>query len=217
MSSYSQLFGRFPYRVKVGKKIIALTFVDGPNEPYTSQIVDYLNEKNIKATFFEVGECVRKYPEITKKIYQSGHVIGNHSLSHVFKNYFSSLAFNREIDDSQQIIEKCIGVKPALFRSPWLFRQPWLLMSLKQRELQPVSGLFCHALEVFQPSAKRIARRTIAKAKPGTIIIFHDGVESKGGDRSETVGAVKLTVDELIKKGFSFVTVDELLDVPAYL
>lgn len=216
MSSYSQLFGAYPYKKIVDNKVIALTFDDGPNGSHTSQIVDYLDSKNIKATFFQVGKCIERYPELTKRIYNNGHVIGNHSLSHSFHKYFESSYFKNEIASNQAIIEKYIGIKPALFRLPWLFRQPWLLRTIKQHKLQVVSGVFCSSIEVLQPSAASIAKATIKKAKPGTIIIFHDGVESKSGNRSQTVGAVKIVVEELLNRGFSFVTVDKLLEVPAY-
>lgn len=217
MSSYSQIFGYVPYRGKTTKKVIALTFDDGPNEPYTSQIVDFLNSQNIKATFFEVGKMVKRYPEITKIIVDSGHVVANHSLSHEFHKYFIDPHFTQEVVANQQIIAKVIGKKPALFRSPWLFRQPLLLRTLKQNGLQPVSGVFCHALEVFRPSPQRIAKRAIKKARPGAIIIFHDGIEGKGGNRQQTVEAVKITVAALQAQGYSFVTIDKLLGVPAYL
>lgn len=216
MSPFSQLFGAYPFRIKTQEKVIALTFDDGPNEPYTSQIVEYLNSKHIKATFFQVGVCVERYPEVSKKIVSSGHVIGNHSLSHAFHNYFLSASLKNEITANQAILQKYTGKEPALFRSPWLWRQPWLLKTLRDYSLQPVSGVFCHAFEVFQPSAERIARRALSKAKPGAIIIFHDGVEGRGGDRQQTVEATKITVDELIRRGYTFLTVDQLLNVPAY-
>jgi peptidoglycan/xylan/chitin deacetylase (PgdA/CDA1 family) len=216
MSSYSQIFGYFPYKGKTTKKVVALTFDDGPNEPYTSMVVDYLNSKNIKATFFEVGTMVQRYPDVTKKLVASGHVVANHSLSHQFYKYFVSPKFTQEVTANQQIIAKVIGKKPALFRSPWLYRQPLLLATLRNNNLQPVSGVFCHAFEVFRPSPERIARRAIAKARPGAIIIFHDGIEGKGGNRQQTVDAIKITVDELIKQGYGFVTIDQLLGVPAY-
>ena len=82
--------------------------------------------------------------------------------------------------------------------------------------LHPVSGVFCHLLEPWQPSAVRIARSAIRKARPGTILIFHDGVEGRGGDRSQTVEAVKITVEELLSRDYKFVTIDELLGIPAY-
>jgi peptidoglycan/xylan/chitin deacetylase (PgdA/CDA1 family) len=79
-----------------------------------------------------------------------------------------------------------------------------------------VAGVFAHAAEVFQPTAKRMARRAVAKARPGTILIFHDGFDARGGARAQTVRAVELTADALIEQGYRFVTVDELLGVAAY-
>lgn len=216
MSPVSQVFGRYPWRVETTDKLVALTFDDGPNEPFTSEIADYLAEKNINATFFQVGECIKRYPEVTKRLYRDGHVIGNHSVHHRFLNYLLHPTYRQEIVDNQAIIADSIGVQPALFRSPWLWRQPLLFKTLRQLGLQPVSGEFCHELEVFQPKGARIAKRTLAKIKPGSIIIFHDGFDAKGGNRQQTVAAVKLTVEELLAKGYSFVTISELLKVPAY-
>lgn len=216
MSPYSQVFGVYPWRVKTKEKIIAITFDDGPNEPYTSQIVDFLNSKGIKATFFQVGKCVQRYPDTTRKIIASGHVIGNHSLSHSFYKYFSTPCFENEIIKNQAILQKYIGKKPALFRSPWLWRQPCLLRTLRKHNLQPVSGEFCHPLEVLQINSMKIARAALKKATAGAIIIFHDGYDAKGGNRSETVKATKIVVENLATAGYRFVTVDQLLGVSAY-
>jgi peptidoglycan/xylan/chitin deacetylase (PgdA/CDA1 family) len=82
--------------------------------------------------------------------------------------------------------------------------------------LTPISGTFCHPLEVFQIDATKIARRVVAKIRPGAIIIFHDGFDGRTGNRAETARAVRLTIDALRDRGFGFVTVDELLRVPAY-
>ena len=109
-----------------------------------------------------------------------------------------------------------LGEEPLLVRTPWLWRQPAMLSLLARRGLVPVSGLFCHALEVFQVDAARIAARALAQARPGAIIIFHDGYNARGGDRAETVEAVRITVDGLRDRGYRFVTVDQLLGVPAY-
>jgi peptidoglycan/xylan/chitin deacetylase (PgdA/CDA1 family) len=216
MSPSSQVFGRYPWHLRTDKKVVALTFDDGPNEPYTSQIADFLADKQIKATFFQVGMCIERYPLVTKRLYDDGHDIGNHSVHHRFSDHLKHPGYKQEIAQNQEIIFRCIGRQPALFRSPWLMRQPWLMRSLRKQSLQPVSGRFCHPLEVFQPSGERIARATLKKVRPGSIIIFHDGFDGRGGDRSQTVKAVKITVDGLIKQGYKCVTVSELLGVPAY-
>lgn len=217
MSPYSQFFGSYPYKAMTLERVIALTFDDGPNEPYTSQIVEYLDSKNIRATFFQVGKCVEQFPDISKEMMRSGHVIGNHSLSHKFHQYFLHPSFSQEIEENQIILKQTIGRTPAMYRSPWLWRQPWLLSTVRKQALRPISGVFCHALEPWQLPAARIAKSAVKKARPGTILIFHDGKESRGGDRGRTVEAVKITVDELLRQNYKFVTVDELLGIPAYI
>ena len=216
MSPNSQSFGDYPYRAVTNELVVALTFDDGPNEPYTSQIVDYLTSKNIRATFFQVGACVEKFPSVSRNIAESNHVIANHSTSHKFYKYFTQPSFAKEIAQNQIIIQERTGKTPALYRSPWLMRHPWLFRTVRKKGLQPVAGIFCHPLEPWQPSAARIAKSAIRKTKPGVILIFHDGREGRGGDRTQTVEAVKITVEALLDKGYRFVTVDELLGIPAY-
>ena len=216
MSPYSQLLGRFPYRGRSRGKLVALTFDDGPNEPFTSQIVEFLNQRNIKATFFQVGRCIERHPELPAQMARDGHVIGAHAYSHQLHKCLTRRSIATEIDRSQAVLRASLGVEPALFRPPWLLRMPAFFAALRARSLQPVSGEFCHVLEVFQPQARRIARRTLAKTRPGSIIIFHDGFNAKGGDRSQTVEATKLVVQELLAAGYQFTTVDQLLGVPAY-
>lgn len=213
MSSYSQVFGTYLWRAKTIKKIIALTFDDGPNEPFTSEVLDFLNEINIKATFFMVGNCIKRFPDTANRIVQSGHGIGNHTVSHQFKNYFKPNFYNLEIKKNQEIFQKYLGVKPTLYRSPWLWRYPKLLKELERNGLTAISGEFCHPLEVYKINSDKIAQSVLRKAKPGSIIIFHDGKEGKTGDRSQTVLALKKVVKRLIKEGYTFVTVDELLKI----
>lgn len=216
MSPTSQVFGKFPYKVETKEKLVALTFDDGPNEPFTSDLLDFLDSQKIKATFFQVGACVQRWPEATRKIHASGHTIGIHSWSHQFSKYFTQPSFKREITDARDIITKTIGKEPTLFRPPWLVRHPWLLGRLKREGLHPVSGLFCSNREVLQIDAKTIARETLAKVKPGVIIIFHDGYDAKGGNRRQTVAAVKLVVKDLQQQGYHFVTADTLLGLKPY-
>jgi peptidoglycan-N-acetylglucosamine deacetylase len=215
MSPFSQILGAYPYRGRTTEKVVALTFDDGPNEPYTSQILDYLDEQQLRATFFQVGRCVERHPDTTRRIAAAGHTIGNHSLTHRFDTYLRPHRFEHEVRQTQEILSRTIGQTPTLARSPWLWRQPGLLRMLRRHGLYAVAGEFCHAGEVFQPSATRIAHRAVAKTAPGSILIFHDGFDGRGGDRSQTVAAVRLTVQALKAQGYRFVTVDELLNLPA--
>jgi peptidoglycan/xylan/chitin deacetylase (PgdA/CDA1 family) len=215
MSPFSQLLGRFPYRGSSARPQVALTFDDGPNEPYTSQIADYLDERGIHATFFQVGKAVSRHPEVTRRLFHAGHVIGHHGHSHQFTRYLRRATLAQDMRDADLVFAD-LGIRPAMYRPPWLLRVPSLFPMLRRHGLQPISGEFCHPLEVFQPDPERIARATLAKVRPGSIVIFHDGFDGHAGYRASTVAAVKLVVDRLSADGYGFTTVDRLLDIPAY-
>src|SRR5206468_3783053 len=176
---------------------------------------DYLDREGIPATFFQVGRAVQRYPEVTTRLASAGHVIGLHGHTHDFTRYLCHDTLAEELEHGMAVFAQ-LGIRPALYRPPWLLRIPALRGLLHDHGLQVVSGEFCHPLEVAQPSPERIARHAVRAAGPGSIIIFHDGRDGKGGDRAATVKAVTLVVDQLQERGYGFVTVDRLLDVPAY-
>jgi peptidoglycan/xylan/chitin deacetylase (PgdA/CDA1 family) len=216
MSPYSQWLGAFPFRSVTRDKIIALTFDDGPNEPFTSEIAEFLAEVGVRATFFQVGRCVERFPEVTLRLVRDQHVVGNHSYSHHPLRCLRPVDQRRETAVTQEVLARTLGRVPALYRPPWLYRSSSLMRTLQDRGLHPVSGVFCHPFEPFQPSAERIARLALGRARPGAIVIFHDGVESRGGNRANTVQAAKIFVRTLLDEGYRFVTVDKLLQVPAW-
>jgi peptidoglycan/xylan/chitin deacetylase (PgdA/CDA1 family) len=211
----AQVFGRYPYRSGGADRVVALTFDDGPNEPYTSQLADFLGERAIKATFFQVGRAVLRHPEVTERLVREGHLIGNHGFTHEVTNYLGRRTLTEDVRKGQAALAT-VGVRPALYRPPWLLRVPALAPVLREHGLTAVSGEFCHALEVCQPAPEMIARRALAKARPGSIIIFHDGYDGHPGNRASTVAAAKIVVDQLSRDGYEFATISELLGTPAY-
>ncbi len=215
MSPYSQAWGHFPYRGATSEPAVALTFDDGPNEPYSSRIATLLEDRGARGTFFQVGQAVRRHPEVTDSLARSGHVIGHHGDSHRLRTSLSRAALLEDIRKGQQAFA-AVGLRPALYRPPWLLRIPALRAVLFEEGLRPVSGEFCHVLEVAQPGAQRIARRALAKIRPGSIVIFHDGFDGKVAERGRTVEAVEIVVDRVCALGWSLVTIDRLLGVPAY-
>jgi peptidoglycan/xylan/chitin deacetylase (PgdA/CDA1 family) len=215
MSPYSQVLGRFPYRGPGDERVVALTFDDGPNEPYTSELADYLGQEDIRATFFQVGKAVQRYPEVTKRLVSAGHVVGLHGHTHEFTQYLRRSTLADELRLGMAAFSE-LGIRPALYRPPWLLRIPALPGLLREHGLRVVSGEFCHLLEVAQPSPHRIAGQAFRAARPGSIIIFHDGWDGKSADRAATVEAVKLLTPRLRAQGYTFTTVDRLLGVPAY-
>ena len=159
---------------------------------------------------------MQRHPEVTRRLLADGHLIGNHSLTHQFHRCLTRRAQDRQTSDSQRILTEIIGRPPALYRPPWLLRTPTLTGVLHEHGLRPVSGEFCHPFEAFQPAPQRIARRALAAARPGGILIFHDGFDARGGNRANTVAAVAIVIAELRRQQYRFVRVDELLGVAAY-
>lgn len=214
--AHSQHFGSFPYRGETELPLVALTFDDGPNEPYTSRLLDTLGAKGVPATFFQVGRCAERFPSATKRVVDEGHVLGNHSYRHSFTSYVRTPSQADEIARAQDVLTSIAGVAPALYRPPWLCHWPWVLRSVTAAGLQVVSGDFAHPLEVFQPPARWMSSSASDLAAPGAILIFHDGYESYGGRRDQSVAAIGPLIDTLRERGFGFATVDQLLGVPAY-
>jgi peptidoglycan-N-acetylglucosamine deacetylase len=213
----SQTFGPFPFQGKAAEPVIALTFDDGPNEPYTSRLLAVLAERDVRATFFMVGRCAERFPATVRAVVQAGHLLGNHSYSHSFSRYLTMPTQRTEIRRGQDCLAAIADVRPGLYRPPWLCHWPWVLASVRAAGLQPVSGRFGHPLEVLQPPAAHIAATAARLARPGAILIFHDGFDARGGVRDQTVAAVGSLIDTLRERGYRFATVDEMLGVPPYL
>jgi peptidoglycan/xylan/chitin deacetylase (PgdA/CDA1 family) len=205
-----------PHRGTTHEKVVALTFDDGPNEPYTSRLVDLLGEKRTSATFFQVGRCIERHPGLAARMVEAGHVIGNHSYSHRLLHYLTEPSLRSEIGRTQAILRTEMGVSPGLFRAPWLCHQRPLLAEVRRQQLRAVAGTFAHDLEVAQLPAWRMARRAVERTRPGAVLIFHDGFDARGGFRGRTVEAVRLVIDQLVEGGYRFTTVDKLLGIPAY-
>jgi len=216
MSPWSQLLGPFPYRGPNDRPEVALTFDDGPNEPYTTMLADALAAASVQATFFQVGACVERHPETTARLLADGHVIGSHGYAHQFHRCWTQPALREDLRQAHATFSRYLPRQPALYRPPWLLRVPGLRSLLREAQLTPVSGEFAHYLEVVQPDPGRMVDRVMRHVRPGSILIFHDGFDARGGDRANTVRAVCRLLTALPEAGFRLVTVDHMLGLPAY-
>ncbi len=193
---------------------IALTFDDGPNEPYTSQVLSILEQYKIKATFFIIGQNARRYPEICRRIVTAGNVIGNHSYHHRKSLCLRrGKAVARDIELARQAIYECTGFEPKLFRPPHGFRTPWLMRTVRHLGYTVVTWDNMTGDWKADKSGEEIVRTIVQRAKPGSVIVLHDGRDSRPSyDRSQMLQALPQIIGTLKQRGFDFVTIPELLE-----
>jgi peptidoglycan/xylan/chitin deacetylase (PgdA/CDA1 family) len=204
----SPIFGRVIARVGDDEPIVALTFDDGPNPEATPAILDALASRDVKASFFILGRHAQRWPELVRRIAREGHQVCNHGYYHR-KLHFKSPGYVR--NDlrlgTEAIVDAC-GVRPAFFRAPHGFRSPWvtsIARSLGQRTVGWGHGVWDTAL----PGVEVIADRTVRVAKPGSILLLHDGDGYDPlGDRMQTARAVPLIIDRIRGAGLEFATLE---------
>lgn len=214
-TSYTyQLFGKMITRVNTSEKVLALTYDDGPNPPYTDELLDVLREFDAKATFFAVGESMKNNPETTQRMIAEGHELGNHSYSHKKLVNTSLNTIRSEIQQTDDIISG-LGVKSGThFRAPYGLKRIRLPWELARR--QKVNILWDVDPKDFEnPGPEEIANAIIRDVEPGSIVLMHDGMQDGDRDRTQTVAATKLALQQLKQKGYQFKTVSELMALEA--
>jgi chitin deacetylase len=185
-------------------KIVALTFDDGPWGTSTSQVLDILKQYDVRATFFWVGQHLKRYPQIAKQIMESGHAVGNHSWSHPIHVQSPGRAA-AEIDQTDQLIQELTGTKTELFRPPGGFLDTGL-SDYAQQQGKAIMMWSADSKDYYV-SAPVLIDNVLSNVTPGGIILLHDG----GGDRSATVQALPMIITALRQQGYEFVTVPELM------
>lgn len=218
MAPESSVFGNTYWHATTDRRVVALTFDDGPNEPCTSEVLDILQREGIRATFFLIGENVRHFPQTAARIPRDGHVVGNHSDHHPDDLAIEPVKRQQiEVDRAEQTIHAATGRYPRFFRPPHGLRSPWLIGTLVSDSMVTVTWDEAPGdWNRMEPS--RIAELVVDGARPGSIVLLHDGLNlDHGADQSETVKALPSIIRGLRARGFSFVTVPELLNQPAYL
>lgn len=196
-------------KLKPTDKVVALTFDDGPGPKNTVQVLEILKKNNVKATFFMVGSMVQAFPKIAKQVALDGHVIGNHTWHHWYRRMDTATAA-KEIDRTADIIYKTTGEKTSLFRPPGGFLHNGLVDYAKNHHYAVMmwSGESGDA-ERRSPQVPGLVTNVIKSAKPGGIILMHDG----GGNRAKTVIALPQMIADLKAEGYRFVTIPELLQI----
>ena len=189
------------------KKLIALTFDDGPHPKETDKVLDVLNKYNVKATFFIAGKHAKWYTNPLIRASKEGHEIGNHTFNHPDISNLSLSQIEEEIVKCEDTLVEITGKKPTLFRPPYgSYKRSDLEEVAKKHDYKIILWTTIDARDWENPPASTIASTIIDKAKNGDIILLHDYATNN------TVEALDRIIPEMQKRGFQFVTVSELLE-----
>jgi len=190
--------------VHVDQPVIAMTFDDGPSAALTPRLLDILKQRNIKVTFFVLGQLVQEHPEILQRAAAEGHEIGNHSWDHKALNKLAEGGLRHELADTSSEITKAIGKPVTLMRPPYGATNPRLNRAIEKEYGMKVILWSVDPLDWKRPGPQIVSQRILKGTQPGSIILSHD-------IHPGTIEAMPATLDALLAKGYKFVTVSELL------
>ena len=202
----SPVFGPALGRIAGDRKVIALTFDDGPNPDATPLILDTLAEKRVRATFFVLGSHAERWPELVRRISHEGHQLGNHGYFHRKLQFKSPFYVSRDIRLGIRAIRRAGAPAPRYFRAPHGFRSPWttpIASSYGERTVGWSLGVW----DSDRPGVDEIVKRTLEGVSPGSIVLLHDGDGyNPDGDRMQTAAALPQIIDRLKEQGYEFAT-----------
>lgn len=201
-----QFFGGLASRIETSQKVVVLTFDDAPTLQ-TKEVLTILKEKQIRATFYEIGKGIERYPEIAKEIVDAGMEVGNHSYSHE-RFYLKTQSFiDSEIQKTNKLIRNSGYQGEITFRPPngkKLFGLPWYL---KQHNIKTITW-DVEPDTYVAGNSEAITSYTLNHVRPGSIILLHPFCEKEcAADRE----ALPKIIDGLKEKGYVFVTVNKLM------
>ena len=203
-------FGKNIVRLNTDQRIVALTYDDGPNPPYTDQLLDVLAKHDVKSTFFLIGNRIEKHPETVNRIIAEGHQIGNHSYSHPLLGFLPPFYVRREIERTDNLLQRFNIRDEVVFRAPVLTRflpVAWVLA----RENRAHISCNVWSWDWTTQNPDKITETVLKKTKPGSIIVLHDGkAENKDANRSGTIEATDRIIAALKQDRYQFVRLSDV-------
>jgi peptidoglycan-N-acetylglucosamine deacetylase len=214
LSPQSQIFGKVLIASRNPNEI-ALTYDDGPNDIITERLLDVLAHHNVRATFFLIGRFVRQRPQIARAIAASGHLIGNHTMTHPWLAWQSTARIRQELTGCNAALEDTLGIPIRYFRAPHGARRPAVLRIARSLGLRPVQWNII-AYDWQPTTAEKIAARAVRgitrnqQHNRASNILLHDGGQKAlGQPRLPTVEATKILLQKYTPQtGTKYVTVD---------
>jgi len=189
-----------------------LTLDDGPNPEWTERILETLHSRSVPATFFMIGQLVRRFPAVARAVVEAAQEIGNHTHDHPNLVRQAPSDVRRQIDDAHRAIVDETGHTPKMFRPPYGRQTPLVRLALR-RWGYVVVGWRVSARDFERPGADVIRRRIRDQLRPGAILLLHDGdPRNLSGDRGQTASALPGIIQDAQAAGYAFRPLSELLE-----
>ena len=197
---------RLPYgepmsTVEDGPRVVALTIDDGPSPVYTPQILRILHRYGVTASFSMIGRNAAVYPGVAREVAAAGHMIVNHTWNHYNLGYMSAAGVWDEIAQATDAIHAATGERPGMFRAPYGVWPPAVFSYCAQAGLTPLAWSV-DPRDWSRPGVRAIIRTIVSDTRTGSVILEHDG----GGNRSQTVAALRIWLPRLLDAGYQFTT-----------
>lgn len=195
------------YKVPTNKRWVALTFDIGWGKDIPGPVLRLLQEKKVmKATFFLSATWAAHYPSLARRVRSLGYEIGSHGYMHVNYTEHSDRWIHGQVKKAERIIQKVIGVKTNLIRTPNGDLNPRVVRKLSTLGYRTIHWSV-DSMDWTNPGVDTIVRRVLGKTRSGDIILMHASDSAR-----QTVLALPRIIDGLRKKGFQLVTVSKLLE-----
>lgn len=188
-----------PLRVLTGKKLVALTFDDGPSPATTPRLLDILYDKGVVATFFELGTGMRNNPDISSRIIKDGHELGSHTMYHQNLGIMSAATISADLGEASAVFQEITGNTPKIMRPPY----GSINDNLRSVVNMPMIIWSVDTLDWKTRDTTAIIEEIQASVHDGAIILMHDIYDT-------TIDAAAIAIDQLRSEGYEFVTVSEL-------
>jgi peptidoglycan/xylan/chitin deacetylase (PgdA/CDA1 family) len=197
---------------------IALTFDDGPNPPWTQEVLDILRAHGARATFFDEGQAVESHPDLPPQEIEAGMAVGSHSYTHATTlPTMTAAEFAHDLQRAERALSAAVGVRPALYRAPYGHTSEMMLGELRRGGYVSIGWDVDSRDWSSDSSADDIVRNVLEAAHPGAIVLMHDGGLGGGDpDRTRTVAALPRIIDGLHERGYELVTIPELTGAPEH-
>lgn len=195
--------------VKTDKKVIALSFDDGPSKELTPIVLQILAEHKVPATFFLIGEKIDEAPELVQQAFQNGHLLGNHTYYH--SNWFdlqSSKKMKEEMQQTHNLVHQLTGKQMNWFRPPYGVTNPNVKKAVEAMGYQSV-GWNLRSLDTMIKDRERLLARLKQLIKPGAVVLLHDTMKL-------TVEVLPAIIEYVKAEGYEVIGLDKLLNLQPY-